>query len=729
MSKTDNQILYFMRRVLVSIISLCLVVTAYAQDPDFHIFLCFGQSNMEGSAPAEHIDSLGISERYLTLAAADFRDSSRVKGQWYKALPPLCRYGNGLGPSDYFGRTMLEYLPDNHRVGIINVAIGGIRIEGFMEDEVEVYVADSAPDWMLGPLAEYDNKPYTRLVEMARIAQKDGVIEGILMHQGESNIGDPQWPLKVKQVYEKLLSDLGLSAERVPLLIGEGVNADRGGICADMNPVVDRMAETIPTAHVISSSGLTNLPDHLHFDAAGYREFGRRYAQTMLSLMGIDARVEPDPSQQVVPLLLHESGDRATFNYTAPKASDVRLVIGFSAEPVKMTRNMDGVWSVTLDIERPDKYEYTYLVDGKELGESFVLEMPVPASTSAYGNDYPRVYADGRAAFRVHAPQANEVLVDICGKKYPMTKGADDIWSVTTDPLVVGFHYYFIIIDGASVSDPMSESFFGYGMMASGIEIPETPEDAAYYSFDPTIAHGQVRECHYWSETEQAMRRCFVYTPAEYETKKNAKYPVLYLQHGMGEDERGWHQQGMMANILDNQIAAGKCEPMIVVMDYGNCGYMFGKRRGESRDEFGASFRTIMLDEIIPYIESTFRVKKGSEYRAMAGLSWGGRQTFDITLTNLDKFAYIGGFSAAIFSQEDMRSIYGGVFADAEAFSRKVKVLFLGMGSEENYGSKRMAEALNEIGIDAIYYESPGTAHEWLTWRRCLNEFIPKLFK
>lgn len=720
-----------MRKVLISLFSLCLAASAGAQDPDFHIFLCFGQSNMEGAARPEHVDSVGISDRYLTLAAVDYQDSSRVMGQWYKALPPLCRYGNGMSPADYFGRTMLENLPENHRVGVINVAIGGIKIEGFMKSEIENYAANVAPDWMKNALSAYDNDPYARLVEMARIAQKDGVIEGILMHQGESNWDDPEWPLKVKEVYEDLLEDLGLSADEVPLLVGEVVNSDRGGTSAGANPMVDRIQETIPTAHVISSSGLTNLPDHLHFNAAGYREFGRRYAEKMLELMGIDAVVEHDPTQQVVPVLLHERADRATFNYTDPDASEVKFSSSLVEEPAAMTRNMDGVWSVTLPIDRPDDYEYTYIVDGKELSETFTLEMPKPAVTNVRGNNYPQVDDEGRASFRVRAPQAREVLVDICGKKYPMTRGFGGEWSVTTDPLVEGFHYYFIVVDGASVADPMSESFYGCGVMASGIEIPESPDDAAYYTFDPAVPHGQVRECHYWSETEQAMRRCFVYTPAEYETRKNARYPVLYLQHGMGEDERGWHQQGLMANILDNQIASGKCKPMIVVMDYGNCGYIFGSRRGESRDEFGASFGPILLDEIIPYIESTFRVKKGSDNRAMAGLSWGGKQTFDIALTNLGMFSYVGAFSGAIFlpPQTDWSTLYDGAFADPEAFSEKVKVLFMGMGSEENFGADRMAASLNERGIDAVYYESPGTAHEWLTWRRCLNEFLPMLFR
>ncbi len=194
----------------------------------------------------------------------------------------------------------------------------------------------------------------------------------------------------------------------------------------------------------------------------------------------------------------------------------------------------------------------------------------MPASTNIPEAAYPRVDTSSRATFRIHAPEASDVKVDICGKKYDMTRDSDGNWTATTDPLVVGFHYYFLVIDGVSVIDPATEAFFGCGKMSGGIEIPESPEAAAYYTFNKDIPHGQVRECKYYSDIEKAERRCFVYTPAEYETATDRRYPVLYLQHGMGEDERGWHQQGMMANILDNQIAAGKCVPMIVVMDYGN---------------------------------------------------------------------------------------------------------------------------------------------------------------
>lgn len=355
----------------------------------------------------------------------------------------------------------------------------------------------------------------------------------------------------------------------------------------------------------------------------------------------------------------------------------------------------------------------------------------VPALTNVPEMKYPCVDNSSRATFKLKAPEARDVQVDICGKKWPMTKGADGVWSVTTDPLVVGFHYYFLIVDGVAVNDPASETFFGCGKMASGIEIPETPKVAAYYTYDKSVAHGQVRECHYYSSVENKERRCFVYTPAGYDTNVSKRYPVLYLQHGMGEDERGWSRQGKMANILDNQIASGKCVPMIVVMDYGNCGYIHGTKPGETREEFGASFTPILLNDIIPYIDRTFRTLTDRDNRAMAGLSWGGHQTFNTTLANLDKFAYIGAFSGAIFlpPQADIRQVYDCVFADAGKFNSQVHTLFLGMGSEENMGSRQLSEKLKAAGIDNVYYESPGTHHEWLTWRRCLNEFLPLIFK
>ena len=354
----------------------------------------------------------------------------------------------------------------------------------------------------------------------------------------------------------------------------------------------------------------------------------------------------------------------------------------------------------------------------------------VPASTNIPEAKYPCVDSSKRATFKIHAPEAKDVKVDICGKKYDMQRGDDGTWTATTSPLVEGFHYYFILIDGVAVNDPASETFYGCGRLASGIEIPESAGQAAYYTFNKDIPHGQVRECQYFSKEENARRRCFVYTPAEYETNPDKKYPVLYLQHGMGEDERGWHQQGRMADILDNQIAAGKCEPMIVVMDYGNCGYIYGARPGETREQFGASFTPILLNDLIPYIETTFRVKTDRENRAMAGLSWGGHETLETTMRNLDKFAHIGSFSGALFFLSGgLDKAYDGVFTDADAFNSKVKTFFFGMGSEEHFGSDKISDALKGAGINHVYYESPGTHHEWLTWRRCLNEFLPKLFR
>ena len=353
-----------------------------------------------------------------------------------------------------------------------------------------------------------------------------------------------------------------------------------------------------------------------------------------------------------------------------------------------------------------------------------------PASTNIPQVAYPCVGADSRATFKINAPEAKDVKVDICGKKYDMVKDENGQWSATTDPLVEGFHYYFLIVDGVSVIDPASETFYGCGKEASGIEIPESPEAAAYYSFNKDVPHGQVRECKYYSDTEGRQRRCFVYTPAEYETNPDAKYPVLYLQHGMGENETGWSKQGMMANILDNAIASGKAVPMIVVMDNGNCDYIFGAKPGETHATFGAGFTPVMLNDLIPYIENTFRVKTDRENRAMAGLSWGGKETFDITLANLDKFSHIGSFSGALFFlQGGLENAYGGVFKDPKVFNDKVKVLFLSMGSEENFGAPAICKALTDAGVNNIYYESPGTHHEWLTWRRSLNEFIPLLFK
>jgi alpha-L-fucosidase 2 len=253
-------------------------------DPNFYLFLCIGQSNMDGQAYLEPAD-LAVDPRFQVMAAVDFPNLHRKKGNWYTATPPLVRAGTRLGPVDYFGRTLIANLPANARVGVIIVAVSGCRIELFDKDKYQTQIVDK-PDWMMGILKEYDNNPYQRLVEIARRAQKDGVIKGILLHQGESNTGEKEWPAKVKKIYEDLLSDLDLKADSVPLLAGEVANADQHGGCAMMNPIIDDLPKTIPTAHVISSAGCTTAEDHVHFDAAGYRLLGERYAQIMLPMLG-----------------------------------------------------------------------------------------------------------------------------------------------------------------------------------------------------------------------------------------------------------------------------------------------------------------------------------------------------------------------------------------------------------------------------------------------------------
>jgi enterochelin esterase family protein len=386
------------------------------------------------------------------------------------------------------------------------------------------------------------------------------------------------------------------------------------------------------------------------------------------------------------------------------------------------------------------------------------------------GAQYPCVYPDSRVTFHVTAPDAKTVQVNMA-KHYDLTRGADGVWSVTTPPLVVGFHYYTVIVDGVQAADPSTETFFGSGFENSGIEIPAP--DAEFYSAKD-VPHGNVSERPYFSKVTGKWRQCFVYTPPGYDTNTKERYPVLYLQHGWGENEYGWHIQGHMDYIMDNLIAARKAKPMLVVMDNLNAvkpggdaslyhargitgaapaasgaimgaaqGAPAGGRGGQAPaaapaargggipTNFDATFTEMMINDLIPMVEKTYRVLPGRENRAMAGLSMGGMQTFATTLGNLDKFAYIGGFSGSSGGRGafDPKTSSNGVFADAAAFNKKVKVLFLGIGSVEGNSAKTFSEALTKAGINNVYFESPGTAHEWLTWRRCLNDFAPRLFK
>ena len=259
--------------------------SAFSQDTNFLIFLCFGQSNMEGFPGIEEQDKNGVDNRFKVLAAVDFPKQQRTKGDWYPAIPPLCRPSAGLGPADYFGRTLVSNLPPEIKVGVVNVSVAGCKIELFQQDKFQAYAA-TAPSWMTNIIAGYGSNPYEHLVAMAKLAQKDGVIKGMLLHQGESNTNDKQWPDKVKGIYDSLLQDLTLKPEEVPLLAGGLVPEDQEGACASMNKIIADLPRTIPTAHFVSSEGCAGRPDHLHFTPAGYRELGTRYGLKMLSILG-----------------------------------------------------------------------------------------------------------------------------------------------------------------------------------------------------------------------------------------------------------------------------------------------------------------------------------------------------------------------------------------------------------------------------------------------------------
>jgi len=274
--------------LLFTVAVLFFGMNSSAQNKKFYVYLCIGQSNMEGNAKFEPQDTI-VNKRFQVLEAVDCDNLNRKKGEWYTAVPPLSRCTTGLTPADYFGREMIANLPEDVKVGVINVAVGGCKIELFDKDNYESYVSTS-PQWLKSMVAQYDGNPYARLVEMAKIAKKDGVIKGILLHQGESNTNDTLWTKKVKLVYDNLLKDLNLKAESTPLLAGEVVNADQGGICASMNKIIATLPETIPNSYVISSSGCPDVADNLHFSAEGYRMLGKRYASKMLEIMKKDKK-------------------------------------------------------------------------------------------------------------------------------------------------------------------------------------------------------------------------------------------------------------------------------------------------------------------------------------------------------------------------------------------------------------------------------------------------------
>jgi enterochelin esterase-like enzyme len=371
-----------------------------------------------------------------------------------------------------------------------------------------------------------------------------------------------------------------------------------------------------------------------------------------------------------------------------------------------------------------------------------------PAETNVWGAEYPRVDATGRVEIRVKAADAAKVRVNFwSGPKVDMEKQADGFWTVVTPPLVPGLHYYTIIVDGAEFADPGSHAFFGGSKHASAVEVPEAGAD--YYAIKE-VPHGQVREAWYSSKATGSWRHALVYLPAGYDTQPKTRYPVLYLQHGGGEDETGWVRQGRANFILDNLIAEGKAKPMIVVMAYGyarKAGQTAAnppggpapatpEARARTMQEMASTFQADVTDALIPFVDSTFRTIADRDHRAMAGLSMGGFQTFPITLSRLDLFSHIGGFSGAggLGGRAlDPKADFNGAFADPKAFAKKVKLLWLGIGTAEpermREGIRAFHKSLSDAGIAHVYYESPGTDHEWQTWRRDLNDFAPRLFR
>lgn len=394
-------------------------------------------------------------------------------------------------------------------------------------------------------------------------------------------------------------------------------------------------------------------------------------------------------------------------------------------------------------------------------GRAQTNEPPVedfkPSVLNQPGKQYPQVNSERRVRARVAAPQATSVMLDIGAVKYPLTKGDDGLWMGESKPQDEGFHYYQLVIDGAQVPDPNSLYFYGASRWGSGVEVPAQDQD--FYALK-NVPHGQVRQTLFYSKSADAVLQCFVYTPPDYDKDATKRYPVLYLQHGGGENETGWGQQGFTGRIMDNLIADGKAKPFIIVMANSyvpgtntpgrgsapattNATASAGATNSGSAQAAGgpggrrfdfSAFSKMLTEDLIPYIDGNFRTLADQPNRAMAGLSMGGMQTRSITLANLDKFSHIGIFSGGSISTNDI--------TDLEAFKQKVKLVFVGYGSREIGGNrpggnrggfggdpKANVEALKAAGINSVWYVSPETAHEWQSWRRSLYQFAPLVFR
>ena len=644
-----------MKKLFLSMVAALTVLNATAQDKNFHIFLCFGQSNMEGNARIEPQDSVGVSDNFLNLSAVNFSDKSRKMGKWYKALPPLCRENTGLTPVDYFGRTLLENLPEGHKVGIVHVAIGGISIDGFLPDRIDEY-AKTAPEWMKPMLAAYDGHPYDRLVAMGKIAQKKGVISGILMHQGETNTGDPKWPNDVKTVYENLLRDLKLKAEDVPLLVGEVVAADRGGTCAAHNAVIDTIGRVIPTAHVIPADGCPQNFDFLHFTAAGYRELGRRYAAEMLKIWGIPYKPAPgDYHSNAVASPLVSMAGAVTFNLQAPNAKEVLLSSQFLKAPVPMVKGRNGLWTLTVTPEKRDIYPYNFIVDGVSISD--------PLNKDLFPNE-----------------NFKASLVEIPA---------------------------------------------GFAFRRPGAPAPQAQQGVPYGVRD--VPHGKMQYCQYRSSVLNAWRPLVVYTPAGYETS-GKNYPVFYLVSGTTDTEETWFKVGKLNTILDNLIADGKAEPMIVVMPYGNMGST-PQPASMAATKMYEVFAKEMTECIMPYVEQSFRTVNDRDHRAIAGFSRGGGQSLFTALSHPEKFAWLASYSAYL-TPEMMDTCFPQYGENPALINNQFKLMWYGVGSED-FLYKQVVENREYLDKKGIKHEDMNTdgGHTWMNARAYLNETLQKFFK
>ena len=374
---------------------------------------------------------------------------------------------------------------------------------------------------------------------------------------------------------------------------------------------------------------------------------------------------------------------------------------------------------------------------------SEVIEDFKPSSVNQPGKEYPMVNSEGRVRVQISAPEAEKVQLDISAVKYDLVKDENGLWTGESEPQDVGFHYYQLWVDGAAVPDPNSLYFYGAGRWGSGIEVPSNDQDIFALK---DVPHGDLREVHYYSKSSDKVRRAFIYTPPGYQKDQSKKYPVLYLQHGMGENETGWGSQGHAGLIMDNLIAEGKALPFIIVMENSSVNFQRPRgprpERGAQADstqrrrggpmggfDFSADFKKVLLNDLIPYVEANYRVIADPAHRAMAGLSMGGMQTRLITLANPEVFTQVGMFSGGSISTEDIEN--------TPAFKENVKLLFVSYGSRElenrgmSFGGdpKANTEALKAAGMNTHFYVSPGTAHEWHSWRRSLYQFAQLVFK